>query len=137
MPSMTDAEIFAESSTSRFFTICDAAMAAGSDLGHNLSGIDRQVIGAICEQLKDGGLIHWKPLKGAQEGFVIGMAKITAIGVDVVDGVRKPPIAIQFAVSFSSPASPAQTDVVDNKTSERTAVLGLRSGRRAPEATSL
>jgi hypothetical protein len=102
----------------------------------NLSGIDRQVMGAICEQLKDGGLIHWKPLKGAQEGFVIGMAKITAIGVDVVDGVRKPPIAIQFHVSFSSPASPAQTDVVDNKTSEGqpSSGSGAAAGHQKPPA---
>lgn len=89
-----------------------------------LSGVDQQIIGAVCQQLEDGGLILWKPVKGAQEGFVIGLAKITAIGVDVVNGLRKPPIAIQFGMSFLGHASPAQTAVADNKTSGGEASLG-------------
>lgn len=60
--------------------------------------VDRQVIGAICGQLADARLIHWKPLSGAQEGFTIGMAKITAIGVDVIEGTAPPPIRITSIV---------------------------------------
>jgi hypothetical protein len=58
--------------------------------------VDRQVIGGVCGQLAEAGLIQWKPLTGGQEGFVIGMAKITATGVDVIDGARPPPIAINI-----------------------------------------
>ncbi len=58
--------------------------------------IDRQVIGTVGRQLADGGLIRWKPLVGAQEGFVIGMAQITALGADVVEGSAQPPINIVF-----------------------------------------
>lgn len=58
------------------------------------SGAERQVISGVCGQLKDARLIHWKPLTGAQEGIVIGMAKITATGVDVIEGARPSPIAI-------------------------------------------
>lgn len=63
----------------------------------NASGgefVDRQVVAGICGQLAEAGLIQWKPLIDGQEGVVIGMAKITGIGVDVIDGVRPPPIAI-------------------------------------------
>lgn len=72
----------------------------------NVSGVERQVIGAVCEQLRDGGLIQWKPLIGAHEGFVIGMGKITAIGVDVVDGATRSPIAIQFREPVSTAHGP-------------------------------
>ena len=130
---------FAESSLRSFNDLrhSNGGWVPTSDM--NLSGINWQVIGAICEQLKDGGLIRWKPLNGAQEGFVIGMAKITATGVDVVDGVRKSPIAIQFAVSFSSSASPAQTDVVDNRASEGQPSSGsaAAAGHQKPPASDV
>src|SRR5271166_1777116 len=58
--------------------------------------VGRQVIDGICGQLADVGLIQWKPHTGVQEGFVIGMAKITATGIDVIDGTRPPPIAINI-----------------------------------------
>lgn len=57
-------------------------------------GADRQVVSGVCGQLKDAGLIHWEPLTGEQEGIVIGMAKITATGVDVIEGAKPSPIAI-------------------------------------------
>jgi hypothetical protein len=66
--------------------------------------VDRQVIGGICSQLAEVGLIEWKPLIGGIEGFVIGMAKITATGVDVIDGARPSPIAINI-----NPALPVPT----------------------------
>jgi hypothetical protein len=57
---------------------------------------DRQMIGGVCRQLEDANLIRWKPLLGAQEGFVIGMAQITAFGVDIVEGAAPSPISISF-----------------------------------------
>ena len=58
--------------------------------------VHRQVIGGVCGQLAEAGLIQWKPLTGGREGFVIGMAKITATGVDVIDGTTPPPIVINM-----------------------------------------
>src|SRR5271169_6164029 len=63
----------------------------------NVSGglfVNREAIGEICGQLAEAGLIRWEPLTGAQEGLAIGRAKITATGVDVVDGSRPSPINI-------------------------------------------
>lgn len=56
--------------------------------------IDRQMIGTVGRQLADAGLIRWKPLVGSQEGFVIAMAQITGLGVDVVDDPARSPINI-------------------------------------------
>ena len=38
--------------------------------------IELRVIGRVCQQLGDIGLIQWKPLSGG-EGVVAGMARIT------------------------------------------------------------
>jgi hypothetical protein len=69
----------------------------------NVSGTDasRAMIGAVCQQLADAGLITWKPLKGANEGLVIGMARITGHGADVVEGLA----ASTIAIIFPAPAS--------------------------------
>ena len=77
----------------------------------NLSGADsadQQAIGSICGQLGDAGLIHWKPLLGGQEGFVIGMGKITGLGVDVYEGTRSSPITI--APELAPTMNPAISD---------------------------
>jgi hypothetical protein len=58
--------------------------------------VNRQIIGSICRQLTDSRLIRWKTLTGAQEGLIIGMAQITAIGIDVIDGKKGSPIAIDI-----------------------------------------
>lgn len=67
----------------------------------NLAGgevVDPQVIEAICGQLADAELIHWRPLKRPQESFTIGAGKITATGVDVIEGSAPSPIAITSIV---------------------------------------
>lgn len=56
--------------------------------------VDRQTIGTVGQQLADAGLIRWKPLVGSQEGFVIAMAQITGLGVDVVESSARSPINI-------------------------------------------
>jgi restriction system protein len=58
--------------------------------------VGRQVIAGVCRQLQDGKLIEWRPLTGAQEGLIIGYARITALGVDVIEGRTLPPIAVDF-----------------------------------------
>src|SRR5205807_3882516 len=64
----------------------------------NVTGTDasRGMVGAVCQQLADAGLITWKPLKGASEGLVIGMARITGHGADVVQGLAASTISIVF-----------------------------------------
>jgi predicted nucleotide-binding protein len=61
-----------------------------------LSGVGREAIRAVCEQLADDNLIHWEPLTGPNEGHIIGNAKIRSRGVDVVTGDRVSPIEIRF-----------------------------------------
>jgi hypothetical protein len=51
---------------------------------------ERTILDHICDQLGQHGLIKWKPL-GSGHG---GMAKITAAGVDVIEGTARPPITI-------------------------------------------
>lgn len=65
----------------------------------NMEGIDRQVVGSVCRHLSDAGLIQWKPLQGSQEGVIIGMARITGLGVDVIDGKTKSSISISLPKS--------------------------------------
>ena len=47
---------------------------------------------AICGQLADYNLIDWKPIK-LMRGTVNGFGKITAYGVDVIEGKVKAPIS--------------------------------------------
>lgn len=62
-----------------------------------------QVVASACQQLADARFVEWKPLVGASEGHVIGMARITALGVDVVNGDRTSSIAIHIPVSEIAP----------------------------------
>ena len=65
----------------------------------NLAGmeaVDSQVIGTVCQHLAESGLIDWKPLRG-DEGFVVGMARIRGLGVDVVEGKIKAPIDVALS----------------------------------------
>jgi hypothetical protein len=41
------------------------------------------------------GLLEWTPIK-SDFGLINGMGQISASGVDVVEGAKTPPIAIQF-----------------------------------------
>jgi hypothetical protein len=66
-----------------------------SDMNLSPAAISPQVIGGVCRQLADVGLIDWKPLRGAQ-GFVIGMARITGKGVAACDAGVSDDIAVRF-----------------------------------------
>jgi hypothetical protein len=50
----------------------------------------------ICDQLGEHNLIDWKPSLGGDGQPVGGIGKITAFGVDVVEGTTEAPIAITF-----------------------------------------
>jgi len=51
-------------------------------------------IARMSEQLAEHGLIEWKPIRGGRGETVGGIGKITAFGVDVIEGTAKPPITI-------------------------------------------
>jgi hypothetical protein len=92
----------------------------------NVSGTDasRGMIGAVCQQLADAGLITWKPLKGTGEGLVIGMARITGHGADVVEGLATSAIAIVFPVGPLTTHSSSEAPLGD-------ALEGIAPGRIA------
>lgn len=62
-------------------------------LGH---GLTDKIVFAICGQLADHGLIEWKPIN-MRGGVANGFGKITAHGVDVIEGEVKAPISISVA----------------------------------------
>jgi hypothetical protein len=57
--------------------------------------VELRVVGGVCQQLADIGLIQWKPLQGSN-GIAAGMAKITGQGVSVVESGRSADIDIRF-----------------------------------------
>lgn len=60
----------------------------------------------ICEQLAEHGLLHWRSLRGlTMDG---GMGKISASGVDVVEGTARAPIAIALHTISVSQSSNVQ-----------------------------
>lgn len=62
--------------------------------------IDSADLFRACDQLAEHGLIEWKPLRGRGQ-TVGGVGKITAFGVDVIEGESKPPISITLDHSIS------------------------------------
>lgn len=50
----------------------------------------------ICDQLGEHGLVDWKPARGEAGKAVGGLGKITAFGVDVIEGTAKSPISISL-----------------------------------------
>jgi hypothetical protein len=93
--------------------------------------LDRQMVGSVGRQLADAGLIRWKPLMGAEEGFVVGMGQITALGVDVIEATRPSPINIVLSES----AAPKQPAVPVPQ--EAAAVDKTHEAERKPEIFSL
>lgn len=47
-----------------------------------------------CDQLAENGLIDWKPLRDHVNQTIGGVGKISAAGVDVIEGNVDPPISI-------------------------------------------
>jgi hypothetical protein len=56
-------------------------------------GLSAQDLYSICDQLDDNNLIHWKPFLSVL-GVSGGWGRITARGVDVIEGTVEPPITI-------------------------------------------
>jgi hypothetical protein len=55
---------------------------------------------AISEQLGQHGLITWKVIRNFG-GVSFGLGKITALGIDVVEGVSTPDIKVEFVQNKS------------------------------------
>ena|ERR1700684_2115533 len=64
-----------------------------------LPSLDRNLLRNIVVQLKDKGLIEFMHLSGGDN--MIGRAKITAYGIDVVEGAIVSPIAISIDQSVN------------------------------------
>lgn len=66
-----------------------------SDINFSPDPVDPQVVGGVCQQLADIGLILWKPLEGAG-GVAFGNAKITGKGVAAFEAEQCADIDIRF-----------------------------------------
>lgn len=64
-----------------------------------------EVITSACEHLAEAGLIRWEPVAGGRQGVVVGIGLITGQGVDVVDGLAIPSIAISLPRSGPVPGA--------------------------------
>jgi hypothetical protein len=74
----------------------------------NFGGLEAVTPGrirAIYEQLREAGLIVFKPLPGGSDGGFVELSKITGHGCDVVEGVRPSTLALEFH-SRVQPMSP-------------------------------
>jgi RIP homotypic interaction motif len=66
----------------------------------NLPKIDRVDLFRACDQLAEHGLINWNPIR-LRSGTITGAGKITALGVDVIEGHSHPPDSITLDQSIS------------------------------------
>ena len=81
------------------------------NLGH---GLNKKIVFGICDQLSDHNLIVWKPVKNSGVGTVAGMGKITAHGVDVVEGNAMPDIKVEFVQNKTVSITGSSNVVVGN-----------------------
>jgi hypothetical protein len=66
---------------------------------------------SVCDQLGQHGLIDWKGLEDNSGVTIDGRGKITAYGIDVVEGKEASPIAINFAYSDHSVSVSSSSNV--------------------------
>ncbi len=67
----------------------------GRDL--SLPDVPDHALGNICSQLADYGLLDYKPHRSSKSGKIdAGIARITARGVDVIEGTINPPLPISL-----------------------------------------
>lgn len=71
--------------------------------GRDFSGlpIEPTVLPNILDQLAQQNLVDWNPLRGGMGVYLALMARITAFGVDVVEGNVAPPISISIDSSVN------------------------------------
>jgi hypothetical protein len=59
-------------------------------------GFDAKDLFRICDQLAEEKLIEWHPALDNMGRTIGGLGKISAYGVDVIEGEKAPPISITF-----------------------------------------
>ena len=93
---------------------------------------------AISEQLAEHGLIQWASVKGLGGVPVTGMGKITASGIDVVEGAATPNIKIEFVQHKSVTISGSSNVIVGdhNHLAVTNHVMALSQAIDATEATT-
>ncbi|MGY3589027.1 hypothetical protein ACVIGB_002018 [Bradyrhizobium sp. USDA 4341] len=72
------------------------------------TGLEVDKVGRVLEQLAEKGLIQWNPRRSSMTSavrYMVIMAKISAFGVDVVEGDAAPPMAITIDSSINVHAS--------------------------------
>jgi hypothetical protein len=80
--------------------------------------VSSQVIGGVCQQLADVGLIRWNASRsGSDGGFIFGTAKITGKGVAAFEAGESADIDIRFpsknAPAATSPSTPDDAPLTD------------------------
>jgi hypothetical protein len=63
--------------------------------------IEPKILPNILDQLAQQNLIDWNPLRGGMGSYLAFMAKITAFGVDVVEGNVASPITVTIDSSVN------------------------------------
>ena len=70
-------------------------------------------LASISEQLGEHGLLNWKSIRYL-DGNHTGMGRISALGIDVVEGVATPDIKVEFVQSKTINVSGSSNVVVGN-----------------------
>jgi hypothetical protein len=68
------------------------------------TGLPSDLVGRMLEQLSEKQLISWNPRRSSMTSetrYLVIMAKITAFGVDVIEGDAQPPMAININASVN------------------------------------
>ena len=79
--------------------------------------VNEQDILQVCSQLGQHGLIEWKSL-ASFDNISAGMGKITAFGIDVVEGEATPDIKIEFVQNQTVNISNSSNVVVGNNNTQ-------------------
>ena len=89
-----------------------------SDINLAPDPVEFQVIGGVCQQLADVGLVQWRPLDGST-GLVAGTGKITGQGVAAVEAGRSAGIEIRFPPKNETAPSVDATAILRTLASSR------------------
>src|SRR5262249_35467754 len=71
-----------------------------SDFNIKKIAVEKQIVPNILEQLAQKNLIEWNPQQGVRGSYLMYDARITADGVDVIEGTKPPPIDITFPITI-------------------------------------
>ena len=93
------------------------------------------LVASISERMAQAGLIEWKTSKSM--GAIGGIGRITAVGIDVVEGRRDPSITLSLrdrGVVGGAPATPRTSAAVPSNAGQLDKALAAVDKASAPEA---